>query len=58
MAFSGFCWRVLGTCLVLAASFGVVAAGTKTVQFEGLAVLFLMGAGLSLVVGLIASIWE
>ena len=56
-SFSYNCFRIAGTCAILAPTFGIAAAATQNGNVGRLALVFLVGAGCSFVTGVIAAIW-
>lgn len=57
MSASAFCFKVFGTCLILAPALGIWSAASGNRDAASFALLALAVAGVSLVCGLIASIW-
>lgn len=55
---SEVCFRVCGTCVVLAATLGVTGCVVKEAGIASFALIFVAGAVLALVVGIIAAIWD
>ena len=55
---STFCFKVCGTCFVLLITFGIATLATRSSEVGQLALLLLIGTGISLVIGIIAAIWE
>jgi len=56
--FSEICFRICGTCVVLAVTIGVGGCAANSSDAKSFAGVLFAGAGLSLVVGLIALIWD
>ena len=50
--------RISGTCVVLAAVFGIAGCVVQEQKIAVVALAFLAGAGLSFVAFIIASIWD
>lgn len=56
--FSEICFRICGTCVVLWLTLGVAACAMNSSDAKSFAAVFFIGAALSLVAGIIGSIWD
>jgi len=55
---STFWFKVCGTCFVLLIAVGIATLATRSSEVGQLAILLLIGTGVTLVIGIIAAIWE